>query len=240
MLSRKLKNKYTYIKTFTSSTGSKYKFLTETYEKYIVDFIKRKEQKQKIIFEKEEDSILFYVGIEEIEIYVYNSFFFFIKENSKTDNSVKIISAIYYRLSQFYGSDTNARHEISANVKELAERAVFYSLGIESYKERSFKWDTVSKTFIKHTLDNVFKPLLLEYMKTEAELLNSHKEAYIEENILKAEDIINNSGLNKIIPNNVQEDIIDFLNGKNFDDKKTEMLKKYLKKIHQENYKASE
>lgn len=241
MLSRKFRGAYTFKPTFTSYTGSKYRFLTEHYEPLVKKFVRGKLNGDKNIFDSEEESTLFYLGIEEIEGYIYNGFFYFVKSDSGKDNVAKIISSIYYRLTKFFGSEENARDEVKGDILDLAKDSVFYALGIDRFNNRNFVWDydQTERTFIKHTFDNVFKVIVLEYMKTKAELLDIGLTIEVEEDIsntgdsLNAEDILKKSGLDHLIPVHVKEDILEYLNGQNFEGERMEMIKKYLEKVYE-------
>jgi len=240
MLSRKLKSKYSFIPSFTEGTGSKYKFLTETYQDIIKQFIHAKQIESEEIFKSEDDSALFYIGIEEIQNYIFNGFFYMIRDKSKKDNLTIIISSIYYRFTKVYGSEDNARNEIESDIRDIAERSIFYALGIDTYKNRSFRWifEESEKTFIKHSFDNVFKTLVFDYMKTKSELLtqsNIVEDLDIFEDCveLKAEEIIEKSGLKNLIPGHIQEEIIDYLNGVNLKLDRMDEINKYLVKIYE-------
>lgn len=224
-------DKYKYKPSSHILEGSKYYNLTQRYTPYIEQFIKGNLDNDN----KEE----LFKGLTLISNYIYNGFFFFIKESTdKKLNYEKIIISIYYRLLSL--GDTYV--DINSDIKDLSEKAVFLSIGIESFNKKNFLWinnESLYDNFIKHTTEKVFKPLLFEYLKEKSTMLDSvtlESTLVVEDPLateeLTATDIINKSGLSDMIPLNIKDLIIDYLDNGTISS--LEKIKPYLTKIYNE------
>lgn len=221
--------KYKYVPSTHISEGSKYYVLTQKYTPLIQSFLNGG-------IKSEEKSDL-YIGLDLISNYIYNGFFFFIKESFESKlNYEKIIISMYYRIM---ASDSHYLN-IHNDIKDLAEKSVFLSIGIESLNKKNFLWNNkecLYDNFIKHTTEKVFKPLLYEYFKEKTILFDNidtltllSSESIEEE--LSANDIIYKSGLSDMIPSNIKDLIINYLD--NGEDKYVNKIKPYLLKIYEE------
>lgn len=221
--------KYSYVPSRIVSEGSKYYILTQKYTPLIKSFL------EGTIAEK--DKVELFNGLNLISKYIYNGFFFFIKENIDSKiNYEKVIIGMYYRLAAIdghYGSLNN-------NIRDISEKAIFLSLGVESLNKRNFMWnnsDCLYDNFIKHTTEKVFKPLLYEYFKEQTSSIDTFSSSDIfnvetYENGLTGDEIIKNSGIGYMIPSNIKEFIIGYL--EDGEEKHLDKIKPYLVKIHEE------
>lgn len=222
--------KYSYIPSYRFKTGSKYKQLTDEYQNLFKEI---KEEKIDIKNNKN-----FFIGVKHISDYIYQGFFYNVKQNydSKT-NLDKIITSMYSRLKSFYGTEESFNEKYSKQIYDIAENSIFYSLGIEKYKKRkSFIWTKKNgyyENFIKHTSEKVFKTLIFLFLKTEISNLEIELENTITENNeeLSAIELIKLSDLSEFIPEEIKEKIINYL--ENEDDKNIKQIQPYLDKIYE-------
>ena len=213
------KSCFNYKPSYIYSHGSKYKDLTNEYEDLFLDFI---------INGKKTDN--FYYGIKEISKYIESSFYYGInqKYDTKTPQE-KVIYAIYYRYVKYIGNERAALSIIKDKISDEAENSVFYSLGIETYKKRNFKYN--SGNFIKHTIKNVFIVLLLNIFKSfEYEMNIGFNMLKENESNIESKDLID---LFQYIPKDNKDRLFDYLEGDIKIDKLTEDDISYLKKIHE-------
>lgn len=235
----KRKYSYNYIPSYIFKTGSKYKQLTDSYQ----EIFEKYSEDNKSLDSKEKE--LFFLGIKHCSEYLLAGFFYSVKEDfdSKT-NQEKIISAIYYRLTKLYGTESELRDKITETLLDLAESSFYYSLGVDNYKNRSsFIWDKKNSKFkniIKHTSEVVFKSLVFDFMKEKSEIINLTSESN-ELNIdqkdiepisseLSGEQMILKSGLKRNIPPEIQTKICLYLDEN--EDKYEPEIKKYLEVIY--------
>jgi len=190
-----LKTLYKYNPSFLYRDSSKYKTLTEKYEENFKNYIQKK------TYDKE----LLYEGIKNISEYVFSSFLYGV--NEKYDNKTpqeKVIYAIFFRYSSYLGSRDLCLNLIKDNLFDLAENSLFYALGMDSYKKRTFVWG-FKKTFIRHCINNVYVVLLEDYFKSIELNLNSQEHCTYNTNNI--EELINT----KNIPEKSKENILKYL-----------------------------
>jgi len=239
---KKKENGYSYNPSYLFKKGSKYSKLVLDYNDI---FIKISNGGIKSLNDKEKEK--FFFSIDQIKYYVYGSFFYSVREKYETkQNSEKIITAIYWRYVSFLGSEQAVKDEISASILDLAERSIYYSIGVESYKKRNFKWDSEDSyygNFLKHIIKIPFSELIYIYMKE----INMYLDMEVQKNSLEedllvtnselsdreeAYDLIKNSGIEKYIPQIIYHKIIDYLSGEIEYKDLTEEDVKYLNKIY--------
>lgn len=211
-----MNNKYTYIPSYIFKTGSKYQQLTNTYQPIFEKYI----SKEALSIEENKN---FFIGIKHCVDYIIAGFFYSVKENfDSKSNQEKIISSIYNRLVKVYEGDIQLKDKIKTHLIDLAENALFYTLGIESYKKRNYIWSKNSyyKNIIKHASEVVFKSLVFDYLQEQSSMLNLSKvvlsEEYITEEVnekfnLTVEDMIKESGLENFLPRETKEKLIIYL-----------------------------
>lgn len=232
---------YNYVPSYIFKTGSKYSQLTEEYQGIFKRYIKDKNS----LNDKEYE--LLFLGIKHIAEYIYYGFFYSVKENydSKT-NQEKVISAIYYRLSKFYGSEDLVKSKFKEQLFDLAESSLFYSMGMEKFKKRSsFFWkeeESFHKNIIKHSSEVVFKSLVFDFMKEQAQIMDSasssnedlshnpHSNSSAIPSVLSGEEMIEKSGLEKFMPKEIKIKIIEYLD--EGEDKYLKDIQSYLEKIY--------
>lgn len=211
-----MQNKYTYIPSFIFKTGSKYKQLTDSYQHIFEKYV----AKEKL---SEEENKLFFIGIKHCVEYIVAGFFYSVKENfDSKSNQEKIISSIYNRMVKVYEGDIQLKEKIKNNLTDLAENAIFFSLGIDSYKKRNYIWSPNSyyKNIIKHASEVVFKSLVFDYLQEQSSMLNLSKvvlsEEYVNDEVnekfnLTVEDMIKESGLEDFLSEETKEKLIIYL-----------------------------
>lgn len=219
-----VKNKYTYLPSYIFKTGSKYKQLTDSYENIFKLYLKDNTKKNGL-----------FEGIGHIAKYISDGFFFSVRENydSKT-NQDKIISAIYYRLSKIYKSESDFKYNIENRIYDIAEESIFYALGIDVYKNRhSYLWteDSFYKNFIKHVSEVVFQSLVFDFLQLTIEsfeqisIIEEYSEDELNRNI-SSEELIDNSGISWSITPEIRSMIIEYLD--HGDEKNMKLIQKYL------------
>jgi hypothetical protein len=222
-------NKYTYIPSYTFKTGSKYKQLTEEYNELLKDI-----KEGKITPKKNEK---FFIGMKHISDYIYNGFFYNVSQNyDSKSNFEKVITSMYLRLKKFYG--INFENKFHKQIFDLAEISIFYSLGIEKYKnKKSFTWEKNKngfyENFIKHTSDKVFRVLIYDFFKKEISCLNIDTNNLLlienKEEELSSTELIELSGYSDFIPEDIKSKIISYLESDTKENIKE--IEEYLKLI---------
>jgi len=213
---------YSYEPSYLYEKKNTYKQLTNDYDKCLISFIEKKE------YDKE----LFFKAINDMKLYINASFYFGIyqKYDHKTPIE-KIVYAIFYRYTKIVGSVELAKREIENNILDLAENSIYYSLNIEKYKKRNFKWNQ-EKTFLKHTIKSVFFVLLLDFFKKKEYEFNYEFESYKQEN--EYNNIFEILDRNKKIPKLVKIKLKSYLENELEFHKLNDYDIKYLEKIYEE------
>jgi len=231
-----MSNIYQYTPSYIFKTGSKYRQLTEEFQDIFVEYMNNNS-----IISNESKKNKIFSGIKNLTIYITNGFFYSVKKDYDTkSNQEKIISAIYDRISKIYGGEEVFKSRYYQNIYDLAESSIFYSLGMEKYKKRdSFLWNpegSFFKNFIKHTSEVPFKSAIHDFMKELSLIANEsliNQDMSFTEDLdvseLTSKEIIEFSGIEKIIPRETKKKIIEYLSG---DIEKTEDIKKYLELIY--------
>ncbi len=227
-------NKYSYVPSFMFKTGSKYKQLTDSYQHIFEKFALKE------TLSIEENKLLF-IGISHCVEYILAGFFYSVKENfDSKSNQEKIITSIYNRLIKVYEGDIQLKDRIRGQLADLAENSFFYTLGIDSYKKRSYAWskDCHYQNIIKHASEVVFKSLVFDYLQEQSSVLNLSKVVLSEEYVneennekfnLTAEDMIRESGLEDFLPIETKEKLIIYLTeGEESYHKELESTLKYM------------
>ncbi|MFL1706635.1 hypothetical protein ACHJH3_06465 [Campylobacter sp. MOP7] len=226
-----MSNGYNYIPSYVFKEGSKYQQLISSYQPLFELYIKNKER-----FDKAKSEEL-WQGIYHCAEYVLGSFNFMIYNSYDTKTSQdKISTAMYNRLVAVHGNDYI--NTIQPQLVELAEKAIFYSLGMDVYKNnKRFLWQSSSKyrTLLKHAIEVVFKSLIFDFLKTQTVVLDTYDLndfCYCDEDadVLSGIDIIRSSGLEKQIPKCILQKLLDFLD--NGDTTHQDELMPYLQEIY--------
>jgi len=218
----KKKYLYSYNPSYIYDKNSQYKILTERYDNCFKSFLNKESYNKELFFE----------AINDMKLYINSSFYFGIYQ--KYDNKTpieKIIYAIFYRYSKIIGSIELAKAQIEYQILDLAENSIYYSLGIESYKKRNFKWNN-EKTFLKHTINSVFFVLLLEFFRKKEYEFNFEFNNDIQKN--NYNNVIELLNKNKFIPRSIKDKLKLYLECDiEYSDLNSKDIK-YLEKIYED------
>jgi hypothetical protein len=209
--------KYSFVPSIHSVSGAKYAYLIKEYhaifEKVILVGQKELSDKEKIEL---------WNGIIQVSEYIACGFNYIVKTNydKKTPKS-KAVTAMFFRLCAIFGS-SEYYEKIESVISDLAQNAVLYSLGMDSYKNnKAFVWkkDKTNgfSTIVKHATEVVFMQLCYDFLSTEIQAIDAISESpedFIEigvQDSLSAEEMIEKAGLTNRIPSSIEKAVIDYL-----------------------------
>lgn len=235
-----VQNKYQYKPSHFYKKGSIYSKLVIEYND-IYKQIAKSGIESLSVKEKE----IFFYGLDKIINYIYGSFFYSLKKDYESKKNIdKVIAAIYMRYVAFMGGEHLAKEEISNSIRELAERSIYYTIGVETYKKRNFKWDCENgyyENFLKHTINVSFAHLIYEKMSEINHFLDTGKDYSMDIDMHSDSDnnkedpyeLIKQSGIQEYIPKIVYGKLVEYLKG-NLDIKELNSEDvKYLSKIYE-------
>ena len=228
--------KYSFVPSIHSVPGTKYSYLIKEYhaifEKVILVGQKELSEKEKIRL---------WNGIIQTSEYISYGFNYIVKTNydKKTPKS-KAVTAMFCRLCAIFGS-SEYYDKIEATISDLAQNAVLYSLGMDSYKNnKAFIWNKEKpngfSTIVKHATEVVFTQLCFDFFSSEIQAIDAISESpedFIEIGIqesLSAEEMIQKAGLAGRIPSSIEKAVINYLDQGEAEDIKA--IKPYLDVIY--------
>lgn len=141
----------------------------------------------------------------------------------------RLCNGYFIKLCMVYGK-TALLNRIEYIITDLAQNSILYALGILDSKSYIWKKSSVYGSVLKHSINMVFKNLLLEFFKSEVSNLDKSEFYQSDCSELSGSDLINLSGFADNIPAQIKDEIILYLD--NGDSSKLKEIKPYLEQIY--------